>query len=677
MAAAFLLDSGTRGKRSAAEFMKEVEKDGIKFNVENTAEDLINGLFCTYEPPTSKMDQFKAAKAARKDPKKYSVRPTVSSSVLKWKIKKNTKKKQQPEAPTIPPTTPVTEARDDITVKTEAPSTNGEKKSVTWRDQKGTKDRTEIENKFAGFSSKYCGGVCDSGEAIADILSSPTGREVQTFFSTDPETPGSMASMATSVATSILKTPTSTVNSIKKVFYDDLGNPIREDDIREDGSVSYFPPTPASTAAPTPMASSTNDVPEGNSNLFCSNIPFMDTMVEGIGIAGVMAASAAVAAGVPETICSPYKKRTSRNPTTTESKNYTVPSGMSDESDVWDQLKEAKESLGIYEPESYDQTAPAIKLSRQSTPRHVRGREIKTEDKRETAIKRRPQTPSNRSYATSEITMGNTTIKHFSGNTSLYDDTVREPTPKAKFSSMVEELKQVQLEKALEGSSEHDDSSTTSEEQGTSGQSVYSLKKGYLKSPKNSVVTSSYLQSIKSPSGSTKVAALAKKFERGVDPIESRHFDGKMSFLPPTPRRKSPATPTDDSKVKGEKLNGFGWNNRCNNPTPRSNKTDDEIRESASSVLDFHADPSSKAAQSGLRPVGRRPTTSLVKVPVRVKNDDNDAVKKNSDPPEERQDTQKETKKKPKKGKKNKSFFKKALNLTKKVESQRIAKNKN
>ena len=93
MAAAFLLDSGTRGNRSAAEFMKEVEKDGIKFNIENTAEDLINGLFCTYEPPTSKMEQFKAAKAARKDPKKYSVRPTVSSSILKWKIKKNTKKK--------------------------------------------------------------------------------------------------------------------------------------------------------------------------------------------------------------------------------------------------------------------------------------------------------------------------------------------------------------------------------------------------------------------------------------------------------------------------------------------------------------------------------------------------------------------------------------------------------
>jgi hypothetical protein len=381
-------------------------------------------------------------------------------------------------------------------------------------------------------------------------------------------------------------------------------------------------------------------------------------------------------------MCSPYKKRTSSNPTTTESKNDIVPSGMSDESDVWAELKDAKESLGIYEPESYDQTAPAIKLSRQSTPRHVPGREIKTEDEEETAIKQQPQTPSNRSYATSEITMGNTTIKHFSGNTSLYDDTVREPTPKNAFSSMVEELKQVQLEKALEESSEHEDSSPTSEEQGTSGQSVRSLKKGYLKSPKNSVVTSSYMQSIKSSNGSTKVAALAKKFEspralrKGVDPTESRYFDGKLSFLPPTPRRKSPATPTDDSKVKDEKLNEFDWNNKTNNPTPRSNKTDDEIRESASSVLDFHVDPSSKAAQSGLRPIGRRPT-SLVKVPVTVKDDDNDAVKKNLDPLEERQDTEKDTKKKPKKEKKSKSFFKKALNLTKKVESQRIAKNKN
>lgn len=689
MAAAFLLE---KGRRTAAEFTREVEEEGIKFNMENVAEDIVNGLFCTYEPPTSKMEQYKAAKAARKNPEKYMYRPSVPKSILKWKVKKHKEKKAShsssaSQAPSVAPSPPPSETRDDV--NDDIVAVEKEKKSVTWRDQKAQGGRTEIENKVVGLASKYCGGACNNGEGIADILSSPTGRATQTFFTGGPETPGSMASMASSIFTK--QTAATEEDGEKKVLYDDLGNPIREDDIQDDDAGSYFPTTPKEASAPTPMHASGdpyNDKMYGRSNLFCSNIPFVDTVVEGIGIAGVMAHSAAVAAGVPENLCNPLN---SKPPTETQ----LVRVSDAEKQEISEELKQAQESLGIYEPESYDQSTPsAVRLKRQSTPRHAPG-QAPADEEDDVTQQQEEQAPgsSNRSYAHSDITMGNTTVNHFSENASLFDDTVgAEPaTPKSPkaggFTSMVDELKAVQVEKGLEGSSQH---SATKEDNKSTTSGFSSYKKDYervAKSPKGrSVMTNSYKKSLKSPSTpqqsdkeifearSGTVASLAKQFEsprartnqaafrKSIDPAETRHFDGKLSFLPPTPRRKEPKSPSGYSMV-GNKLEKFDWHEqigKTNKPSEVSAKA--EIREEAST---------------------KRPT-SLVTGPETVEKDDSfEADKKQSDPPQEKQENssriyeKKSSKKKEKTGKSKEGFskkFKKTLRkVTKKVESQRIA----
>jgi hypothetical protein len=707
MAAAFLLDAG-RSRGRSSEFIREVEEEGIKFSMENAAEDIINGMFCTYEPPTSKHEQYNAAKAARTDPKKYAYRPHVPKSILKWKFKKNKKSatpSENAEASFAAIAKAAAAAAAAAVAATDAASGNdaarnddandgvvvfdkeGNKKSVTWKDEKSRGDRTEIENTVVGLASKYCGGACNQGEEIAEILSSPTGRATQTFFTGGPETPGSMASMAASILKTS-KSPTTSGDSDKKTLYDDEGNPVREDDAQEDEIGSFFPSTPKEdTAAATPMAATDSAAAansadpnfRGHQNLFCSNIPFVDTVKEGIGIAGVMAATAAVAAGVPENLCNPYKmKRTNK---------YSTPGQMQ----ISEELKEAQKSLGVYEPDSYDQApdvSAALKLKRQSTPKHAVGRNNMS---------------SQQSYAHSDVTMGNTTINHFSGNVSLFDETVNEstassfaksPNSKRSFSSMVEELKHVQLNKNLDGSSQHG-----------SEFDVGSIKKGYekiAKSPKHSVVTNSYKNSLKSPSTpksnkidlfevrSGTVASLAKQFEspkartnqnairKSIDPTECRHFNGKLNLLPPTPRRKAPSTPSGYSMV-GNKFETLDWNNNAKtrqDSSAVSVNTDAEIREAASTILDDG--PSKKASK---RPIfaGRRPR-SLVAGPETVENEDHD-----ENAPEERQDhaTTNKAKKKEKKakmkGSKSKdgfaNKFKKVVRkATRNVESQRIAK---
>lgn len=640
MAAAFLMEQGRR--RTPAEFMREIEEDGIKFNIENTAEDIVNGLFCTYEPPTSKVQQYKAANAVRKDPTKYNVRPSVPKSILKFKIKKNTKKSQPTPTASIAPSVAISEARDDAPIEDKDSS----KKSVTWRDQKGKKDRTDLENKVVSLASKYCGGACNGGEDIADVLSSPTGRATQNFFSTDAETPGSMASMASSLFAE-------TENGNKKVLYDDQGNPIREADIQHDDNGSYFPSTPTDSA--TPKSRSEELKEGGHSNLFCSNIPFMDTMVEGIGIAGVMAASAAAAAGVPENLCSPYVKP--KNPAAAQN---SVPD---------QELNEAIQSLGIYEPDSYDQLASSVKFSRQSTPRYLPGSNGKAKPAEEPNDEERdapPQhDPTPRSYAPSDITMGNSTIKHFSGNASVVDETIGVPSPKKNFSSMLGELKKVQTDRGLEGSSQHENEERSVAGSVSSQNNINSIKKGFVKSPRSPVVTRAYLDSIKSPKSPGRVADLAKQFEspRGVrkpiEPVECREFNGKMNFLPPTPRRKSPEAPVTNTESIGpvsKSIQMFERNikdikkEEANKaaPTPaESVNTDAEIRAAASSVVDV-------TAKRGGR---------------------NDAEATNTNAKEEREECSDE-KKKSKKSKKGGfgKALKKVMKITKKVESQRIAK---
>jgi len=694
MAGVFLIETGRR-KSSNMEFRPEVEEEGIKFNMENAAEDIINGLFCTYEPPTSKAEQYWAANQFREDPKKYAFRPHVPKSILKRKIKKhNPNKTRGGDAPsTAPDDAPATtpdEAAPSAIKETNKETSSAvvvtKKKNVTWRDERGKVERTKIENKVVDFSTKYCGGACNSGEDIADILSSPTGRAAQNFFVGGPETPGSMASIPgsmASMASSVFgKSPKSADTSNAKILYDDQGNPIQEEDTGSEVG-SYFPTTPAS-AAPTPKETKPiNPKLVGRSNLFCSNIPFADTVKEGFGIAGVMAATAAVAAGVPDTLCGQTMIRRA-----TCSETSIVPVSREEQEEISEELKQAKqaqEELGVYEPENYDNpTSSSIKMKRQSTPRHVRTPDVEVPDDETATTQQKQPTPhpakkgmsSERSYANSDITMGNTTIKHFRDNGSVFDNVESAPvTPKSpmKFSSLVEELKHVQIQKGLEGSSQHG--------------IVSSRKEEYMKSAtsqKHDVATKSYVNSLKSPaSGRSEsldkiqtgtVSSLAMQFEnarartnqdavrKSIDPTECRQFDGKRNFLPPTPRRKK-----QPSSAMGEKLNIF------DNPQLRQDETQEkmtsatsvnteaEIREAASSIVDV------------TRPsfVGRRQVEKPNKTA-----DPTEEREDQSDPPEDREDQptkniKKDKKKKEKKPKKG-LFGRKFKSFTKKFEDERI-----
>mmetsp|Transcript_17051 Transcript_17051/g.39346 ORF Transcript_17051/g.39346 Transcript_17051/m.39346 type:complete len:806 (+) Transcript_17051:110-2527(+) len=612
MAAAFLLEEGRR-ERDSMRFSKEVEEDGIKFNVENATEDVINGLFCTYEPPTSKLEQFKAARAFRKNPKKFTSRPSVPKSILKWKFKKAKKKKEEPPSMTDNAssarfTTPTIETRDDTGGADGSESVVAyEKKSVTWRDERSQEQRTEIENTVVGLASKYCGGACNEGESIAEIMSSPTGRAAQKFFD-------GASSIFGTKKTDVFGTKKTDVVSVvndgkkdeeeMKVFYDDLGNPIREDDM----SASFISTTPkaAIEAAPTPSAQDAQSVPVfrsnindpmngGHQNLFCSNIPFMDTVIEGIGIAGVVAANAAVAAGVPENLCGGAYKVKKPASTHSRSNSLIVPRQNSEQAQISEELRQAQESLGIYEPESYDQPSEksdSFKKIRQSTPKHSPGRqnsdENEAESQRDPPESTRSENQSkagNQSYATSDITMGNSTIQHFSGDVSLFDESLKKEDKSllnkknGEFSTLVEELKFVQRKKKrFEGSAERGNIKASSISS-PRAPSVKSLREGYeksVKSPKNrSVVTNSYVNSLRSPSNRSKaadspragtVASLTMRYDsprskgrrnfvaqttpdsarrgidpdvrKSVDPSESRNSDGIIHLLPPTPRRK-------------------------------------------------------------------------------------------------------------------------------------------
>jgi len=635
------------------------------------------------------------------------------------------------------------------------------KKTVRWRDQQrqkhheqhpqqqqqqqqGRHERTDIENKVADLASKYCGGVFHQGEDIADVLSSPTGRTAQTFFGGGAKTPGSMANMASSLFGGADNSNSNTGGSPQtqtKVFYDDLGNPIREDDMSQAGEDSVQQPsypTAVTTAQTAPLGTTaspsvagasagTEQHKNGRQNLFCSNIPFIDTVMTGIGIAGVIAASAAVKAGVPENYCGVYTKQQQQEHQEQQRRSEA-------QNEISEELRLAQESLGVFEPESYDPpiVSSGSKLQRQSTPRNPRrkGQNLDPEDDltvddddndddddvdsdllddllggNEAQGSSLSLHKSHQSYAKSDITMGNTTIKHFrasaSENASLFDDmeddtsgSVRHSPGKLSknvFSSMVEELKEVQ--EARKGQHGHNNNTRRKNKKDTDaiGVSISSIKHNYeksCKSPRHSVVTSSYRNSLKkSPinsrvagkfygvagSGASqlpatpnhkrnnntevferrtgKVANLARQFDsprsnyraspgrKCVDPLESRFFDGSVDLLPPTPRRKSPETPTGYS-MSGNKLEVQDWGIDNNAPTPssryNSNKnnnynaaaremisphsaytynTDAEVREAPSTILDM------TSKQNRPKFAGRRPR-SLVTGPETVKDED-------------------------------------------------------
>lgn len=767
---AFFLDTG------ATAFSKQEEEDGIRFSVENATEDIVNGLFCTYEPPTSRKAQFQAAKAVRTDPQKYAQRPHVPNSILKWRIPTKPKSSMKAsvaaaaQTPTNsvrdpPPSfAPQEEVRDDAPPK----DSLTEKKSVRWRDQQHTEDRTEIEQTAVELASKYCG---IQGDGIADILSSPQGRAAQSFFGGNYKTPQTMAHMADNLfgTTNEENSSAGAAGNIttNKVFYDDQGHAIPNDDVSPSPSTdvgSYFPNSiPVHESEST--ASQKQQKNAGRSNLFCSNIPFMDTVMTGIGVASVVAASAATKAGVPEDCCWVY---------TTKQHHRSM-----QHHEISEELKQAQESLGIYEPENYDQpghiSAPEFKrqatpkchrssMRRAGTPRYAEEDDDRHDDHEQNRDHQtRDQTnsyrSSSRSYATSDITMGNTTINHFSGNASLFDtkeDETRNNSAstshknKSSFNSLVDELKHVQQIRRQNGGSGMSTSSSSKQTntssrihtapivEGVVKSRLSEIKKDYekhCKSPRASVATTSYLNSLKkSPVNSVRtattnapptpnhdraeaakllekrggsVANLAKQFEsprsaarpvvamrskspaayrKGVDPLETRFYDGKVDLLPPTPRCKAaeaaPVSPTGYSMTKGGNLRLHDWST----PTSRSIRTDAEIREAASTILDAHLTTArlpSLASSSRPRSLVRGPETvvdqedlhDVVDDPVR---DHSASASKEVNSKKSRKDKKKQSKRSKTKDRSSKNTFATKLKqsmkkVTQKVEHDRMA----
>ena len=313
--------------------------------------------------------------------------------------------------------------------------------------------------------------------------------------------------------------------------------------------------------------------------------------------------------------------------------------------DIVSELNEAQRALGIYEPKTYG-PQPGRSPSRggggifkrQSTPKHMPRSMQDLDDNVDAKEENKQQKEKNddgdnnnvssdtysasRSDVDSEITMGNTTVKHFGRNRSYGDNSIiqgedyaslfdeennngkneqqqqhekqqqpKKSSSKGSFSSMFEELKHVQKERSSLSSpySGNDSKGHKFERKNdNSNISVSSIKKQLEKSniKKKSVVTGSYLKSInnqansavtgsrvddetllKSCRSSGVVASLKKQFDTRDPPSGGGlSFFNQSGIQPPTPRR---------SQYHQAYHQAF---------SPRTFASDDEIREEVSTT---------------------------------------------------------------------------------------------
>jgi hypothetical protein len=772
----------------------------LDFNIENVTEDVINGLFCTYEPPTSTKSQRWAAKDAMDHPQKYKFRSRLNAkSILKYtKIKPNSKKKKSKKMKNINKNydsdnanakanangSNVSDGADGGDGETVATSTeltmhDNRSKSVTWRDQQPQvqvqvqvqpqpqpqqqqqqqhpTDRTKFENDVVEVADKCCGIFSqDAGEGLADVLSSPTGRAAQSFFScgndvhqnqqprpsttnnrggngNGNDTPIPMVSVASGTTTNTVDdyddegsrsaTATNNKSKSKKVLYDDLGNPVEEDDIDINNVDGFFPAASSSTPRATPRGGSGAQTPNAASagggrndysnpaatastanatasttasprsrtakgcrtHLICSNFSFMDNVMEAVGVAAVAAGvppscynsttctgegtgRADAAAYIPKGCkgCKPHLFCTGCSSTgcydDNSNNNYNPPSAAdadtsSGNPDIVSELNEAQEALGIYEPKTYGpqpgrspSRGGGMKFKRQSTPKHMRRSMQNLDDKLDAKEEKKQQKKktdddnnnvssdaysASRSDADSEITMGNTTVKHFDRNRSYGDNSIiqgedyaslfdeennddkheqdqqheqqqqksKKSSLKGSFSSMFEELKHVQKERSSLSSpcSGNDNKGFKFERKNSkSNISLSSIKKQLEKSnkKKSSVVTGSYLKSInseancavsesraddetllKSCRSSGVVASLKKQFDTRDPPSGGGlSFFNQSGIQPPTPRR-SQYHQAYHQAFSPRSHQAF---------SPRTFASDDEIREEVSKVSATH-----------------------------------------------------------------------------------------
>jgi hypothetical protein len=424
--AAFILSSPS-GK-------KEYEGD---LNLHEVTEELLNGFFCHYEPPTSDNAQFKAARAARADPTKYSDRP-VAKPILRTPTlhPKHRKKGATAGTATTAGKSSHRSDTDDAKAIREAPSGGGGSsgKSVTWRDEQTNNERNVVEKEVVGCAINYC-GIFQHGEGLTDVLISPDDDDIVAAAEIGASktkrvsssrkkrsvggsnlagTPTSNTSNGSSGRNGSKKrltpilmnrnkkneqdipspAPATTLANGKRILYDDLGNPFTEDETL-DTATTIGPTRPGNGTATVPpppnddkVGATTMDT--NNPLAFLFSVP---TVV--IGAATIAAASAAEAVGyklvpldapaaiaqTPEATALPSILR---KPEPADTNTGII-------------MAEGRDETDVYEPVDYNNPFPNITRDpkrgpaykrvrsppirrRQSTPRQARGMSARYEE---------------------------------------------------------------------------------------------------------------------------------------------------------------------------------------------------------------------------------------------------------------------------------------------------------
>lgn len=200
-------------------FLMDPRKKKSGSTLENVAEDVLNGLFCHYEPPTSEYAQHKAANAVRENPTKYTFSKVKRNRSILRTSKQFRKKQAMEEA-----------------------KKNKKKRGVTWRDEATKKG---FEGRIEACASGPCdvlGVLTKAGRGLEDALS-PSSANKKTAENPFPEP------VAPTITTEETETPKETTEekaddeAPKKVLYDDEGNPIDENGSIMDQENVPPPPT--------------------------------------------------------------------------------------------------------------------------------------------------------------------------------------------------------------------------------------------------------------------------------------------------------------------------------------------------------------------------------------------------------------------------------------------------
>jgi len=209
---------------------------------ENVAEEVLNGLFCHYEPPVSKHSQHKAAKEAKENPKKYTF-----SEVKKEEATQRTNRLHRRRQ---------AYAADELSDPGTPAATP--KKGVTWRDEKqtalkGLEGRVELcavnHCDFFGFTRDGTGG----GGDLAENLSPSAAQVHEPKIANETQKPPPIIKQ-----TPTLREPLKDGSS-KKTLYDDEGNPIGNVDVNPPANV---PPAPSGLSQLRQMAEALDEEPQ-------------------------------------------------------------------------------------------------------------------------------------------------------------------------------------------------------------------------------------------------------------------------------------------------------------------------------------------------------------------------------------------------------------------------------